>query len=267
MRPAKRGREALVRWRGFDHAGDTWEPEEHVKPLTKIVKFLEQPPAHVDMMLPQWLFLDALARQLTSKRIQDRGPLYKHELAVDGLVLPEVALRLLDILRRKVEPPLKLERSADGRRTTLYVDQLEHISKVVALHISRPTAGAGALRIRCGSTSHEDMLMVIPPLEIEYISPINVQSLPALGGRKFLVRLTTVAFNGKTGSPVWPKILHAADRYSLAEQRNIVAHAKAELAQRWSPAPVSHGLLAKGWHKLPPEVFALRFAHAMPSSF
>ena len=33
-------REALVRWKDYDHHGDTWEPEEHVFPKAKITNFL-----------------------------------------------------------------------------------------------------------------------------------------------------------------------------------------------------------------------------------
>ena len=30
---------ALVRWKGYDHHGDTWEPEEHVVPKAKITNY------------------------------------------------------------------------------------------------------------------------------------------------------------------------------------------------------------------------------------
>lgn len=257
MRPRGRTREALIRWRGYSCTGDTWEPEEHVKPAGKIKKYLEQPPALVDMKLPHWLFLDAVARQLTSQKSTDRGPRWKHEIILDSLVLPEVALQLLDILRKQVQPPLKLEKSQDGRTTTLYVDQLEDVARVVALHISRPENGTGALRIKCGKASYKDMLMVVPPLEISYTAPPDVQGLPAKGARKFLVRLTTVVFNGITGAARWPAVAAPEDRYSLAEQRHIVAHAKAALAQEWAPARISHPLFERKWHLLPPHQLEL----------
>ena len=38
-RQTKQGREVLVRWEGYDHRGDTWEPEEHVHPRSKVAKF------------------------------------------------------------------------------------------------------------------------------------------------------------------------------------------------------------------------------------
>ena len=47
-------REVLVRWKGYDHHGDTWEPEEHVVPKAKITNFL----AHASEEMPlRWYIM------------------------------------------------------------------------------------------------------------------------------------------------------------------------------------------------------------------
>ena len=39
-RPGRYGREFLVRWVGYNHYGDTWEPEEHIEPRSKVKNYL-----------------------------------------------------------------------------------------------------------------------------------------------------------------------------------------------------------------------------------
>ena len=87
-------REALVRWKDFGHHGDTWEPEEHVFPKAKITNFLAS--AHEELPL-RWYIMDAIAQQLTSRKIDERGPRHMFELPVEKLPYPVLAAKALDI--------------------------------------------------------------------------------------------------------------------------------------------------------------------------
>jgi hypothetical protein len=115
------------------------------------------------------------------------------------------------------------------------------------LHVSRHEHGVGTLRIHCGSASQEDMLMVIAPFVITYHKPQGTKGMPALGGRGFKVKLTTVKFN----EPDWPAIPNGKDKLNIDDQNNLVAHAKDELKQSHAPLPVTSRLRDSAWPSLP----------------
>ena len=61
-RAAIGGRQVLVRWVGFNHFGDTWEPVSHVWPVRKLTEFLKGFSVSVNLEYPIWLVRDAIAR-------------------------------------------------------------------------------------------------------------------------------------------------------------------------------------------------------------
>ena len=91
--------------------------------------------------------------------------------------------------------------------------------------------------------------------------------MKVMEGRYFEATISTVIFNGKSGDPSWPAIPKPEkdegeeededERMTVAEQQNIVSHAKEVLRQRWAPRPIPHKLITKGWPDLPKAVFKL----------
>ena len=273
MRQAQGGREFLVRWKGYSHYGDTWEPEEHVQPRVKVVSFLAQRGVTVDLAYPVWLVRDTIARQCTSAKISDRGAVWRRRVPIPALAIPEVGLGVINHLRRLFSPPVQLER--DGGDTFVTFSGLDQLSEVVAFHVPRPeerAIGAGNLRIRTGSATYEDLMSVFE-LTLRYHEPAERNGAPAMGGRYFEIELSTVVFEGKSGQPFWPampdgweldqngkKVEYNEDedlRLDDEERDLIVTHAKETLRQRWARTPISHALLKKGWHNLPAGVWKL----------
>ena len=273
MRAAHGGREFLVRWVGYTHYGDTWEPEDHIKPRSKVVSFLSRPGVTVDLEYPVWLVRDAVARQCTAAKISDRGAVWRRRVPVPGLAIPEVGRAVLEHFRRLFSPRVPLDR--DGGDTSVTFDQLDQLSEVVGFHIPRPeerAIGTGCLRIRTGAATYEDLMSVFE-LTLRYHEPAERNGAPAMGGRFFEIELSTVVFEGKSGQPHWPampdgweldkdgnRVNYDQDedlRLSDEEKSVIVTHAKEELRQRWAVTPITHGLLKKGWHNLPRNVWSL----------
>ena len=253
-------REALVRWKDFGHHGDTWEPEEHVFPKAKITNFLAS--AHEELPL-RWYIMDAIAQQLTSRKIDERGPRHMFELPVEKLSYPGLAAKALEVIRIQAGPGLQYgkdipDKHKDPTSLQLALWQPDQISKLVALHISRPHMGLGALRIKCGSASYTDMMLVAPPLILSARLPREKNELPTLAGCPFIIKMTTVVFNGLSGMPDFPAIRDASESYTFEERCNLVEMAREELAQPWSVKPVPHPLLKKGWHNLPSHKWALK---------
>jgi hypothetical protein len=194
-----------------------------------VAKFRLSASISVDLVVPRRLFLDAVARQRTSRKLTERGPKYKQPVTIDGFVVPELAHALLREFAKetgqKIQKITNPSNTAADHLLELY-DQ-EQIARLVMLHVSRHEHGVGTLRIHCGSASHEDMLMVIAPFGITYHEPHGTKGMPALGGRGFKVKLTTVKFN----EPDWPAIPNGKDQLNIDDQNNLVAHAKDELKQ------------------------------------
>ena len=69
VRGSKRGRELLVRWDGYNCLGDTWEPEEHVQPRSKVLKFDAGIPLKVDLRWYVAQFRNSIAMHMTSRKI------------------------------------------------------------------------------------------------------------------------------------------------------------------------------------------------------
>ena len=89
----------------------------------------------------------------------------------------------------------------------------------------------------------EDMAMVVPPVKVT-------------GGGEFTVELTIVTFNGKDGTPTFPK-LDGDDAFDSAERTVLVDHAKLVLKQIWTTDPIHHHLRARRWTHLPSHVHKL----------
>ena len=58
-------------------------------------------------------------------------------------------------------------------------------------------------------------------------------------------------FNGLYGTPRFPAVVGEDEKYTQDEMDNITQQAKLTLEQVWRTEKLSHGLLAKEWHRLP----------------
>ena len=63
--------------------------------------------------------------------------------------------------------------------------------------------------------------------------------------------VSTAMFNGAFGTPKFPAIAAEGEKYTQDEMDNMTHQAKLTLEQLWRTEKISHGLLAKGWHRLP----------------
>ena len=160
LRPGTLGPQALVRWKGYTFTGDTWEPLDHVPPA-KINVLLARPKATVDITYPLWVLRNHITRFCISRKIEERVPVFRKPIRIPELAAPELAHAVLEHLRCQFSPRLKLE--PEGCDRMLYVEELHHIADVVGFHMVRPderAVGVGALRINCGSSSYEEMLLI-----------------------------------------------------------------------------------------------------------
>ena len=55
------GRSLIVRWEGYNYLGDTREPEEHVRPRSKVQKYDAGIPLTVDLSFYIGVFRNAIA--------------------------------------------------------------------------------------------------------------------------------------------------------------------------------------------------------------
>lgn len=267
-RPGLHGIEYLVRWKNYNHYGDTWEPHEHIYPPSKLTTFYSRPTIQVSLTIPVWLLRDSIARQCSQRKISERGPVFRRTVPVDGLIVPEVGKAVIDHIRRLFSPPLPLDRSTAGV-TKLVISDLDNLSEIVGFHIARPehrAVGAGALRIKSGEHTYEDMMMVFE-LILTYKESEPKFEVESMGGRSFSYQISTVVFHGDTGLPDWPHMPNGKDKEGKVigedlrlldeERQHIVTHAKQELRQRWAPMPIPHRLLTRCWHLLPAEKWSL----------
>ena len=105
-RPGLHGIEYLVRWKNYNHYGDTWEPHEHIYPPSKLTTFYSRPTIQVSLTIPVWLLRDSIARQCSQRKISERGPVFRRTVPVDGLIVPEVGKAVIDHIRRLFSPQL-----------------------------------------------------------------------------------------------------------------------------------------------------------------
>ena len=106
---------------------------------------------------------------------------------VDKLSYPGLAAKALEAIRIQAGPGLQYgkdipDKHKDPTSLQLALWQPDDISRLVALHISRPHMGLGALRIKCGSASYSDMMLVAPPLILSARLPRERNELPMLAG-------------------------------------------------------------------------------------
>jgi hypothetical protein len=247
IRRTPRGQEAVVRWEDYGVLGDTSEPREHVQPPSKVAKFLAGLPITIDL---QW-HVDKLRRacrtRLTSRKISERGACHLSRVECASCDHPQVQRAVIDFFRKLSKPATPLK-DAGGGKVYFETSDLEHISDIVGLHLSDAQVGTGNLRIKCGSTSYEEMGMVT-----------GVKMVA--GGAEFQLLLTIVTFNGKYGTPTFPK-MEKKDVYNTEERNIIVDHAKLVLKQIWTTDPIRHHLRAARWTHLPSHVHKLTVAQA-----
>ena len=67
-RPGLHGIEYLVRWKNYNHYGDTWEPHEHIYPPSKLTTFYSRPTIQVSLTIPVRLLRDSIARQCSQRK-------------------------------------------------------------------------------------------------------------------------------------------------------------------------------------------------------
>jgi hypothetical protein len=254
-----------VRWEGYDHRGDTWEPRARVAGTDALATFEE-----LDQSLLQGVFYfrDSLYRILSSNTIAERDPVNEKTVVIDGVREENQARALLEYLAD--EAGIELEQTDDGVCLDTNGD-LDKISTVVAGHTVRPSNMMGSLRIKCGAASYNDM-SGISALRVYLYCPPAAKITYNFSGYRLEAEVTTVVFNGLTGAPRFPKMPMPTkldpnakeERYEVPERANIVAHFKGELAQRYSACAIPHPLRAAGWHLLPKGTHWLPVAVAIP---
>ena len=91
--------EFLCIWKGYGPDGDTWEPKEnlgeHFGKAAALNKKVE-----VQLDRHRYLFQEAVAKQLTSKKVKDKAAVWQKELVVHSIVDVEVAEALIASWRR-----------------------------------------------------------------------------------------------------------------------------------------------------------------------
>ena len=260
----------MVRWIDYNHLQDTREPTQHVYPKRKLGDF------HRSLIIDQIdveqllnIFRTDIARQLASRKIAERTPVYKKKVLIEEFRLTQLSLPLLRYLSRLVGVALKQE------GTTWWLKlggKLEKIGEALLFHTNGQ--GNGALRVKCGQASYEDMLCV---WDLE----IFVTETSSFGGRRGGYIYSTLGFNGRSGEPLLPKIPdgwdknkkgvweHDADkdeRLTKLEISAIMGYVRTALQQRWTVEPVRHRLRDEAkWHLLPPSKWALPQALANPT--
>jgi hypothetical protein len=254
-------RQYLVRWKGYDARGDTWQGAEDVGAglLAEYHKRLNGPEADIECAVHQLRL--ALGRLLTSRNKEDRRSCADRELSFPQFASPYVGPKLLERLRQLSGTRAKIERRAlggDRRELLLFLgpSELDAIGRLVSLHATRPEVGVGNLRIHSGGSTHECMMLITPPVTISYTEPAPDKFGAVMGPRSFSVVLSTLHINGKTGDATFPA---ADEQWNKTDMNVIVSHAKMYLEQPWVPRAqrIRHHLLVEGWHKLPAEKWRL----------
>ena len=224
------------------------EPAEHAYPKTKLAKFDKGLPVSVDLSWYVRKLRDTIVRQLSARKIRERGPRFRRRMPVHALAGPDVSAAVL----KHIAAMLGLRIKHKGTQSWLELRQLKEVSQLALIHAGRPHAGFGALRIKCGEDTYDDMMMAIPPLKL---------TATASGG--FEMELTTVVFDGGYGTPDFPKVDDADELLDAGERNHVVEYARSELKQRWHGIP--HPLVQKGWANLPKHVHSLSKAVAYPA--
>ena len=132
-RPGLHGIEYLVRWKNYNHYGDTWEPHEHIYPPSKLTTFYSRPTIQVSLTIPVWLLRDSIARQCSQRKISERGPVFRRTVPVDGLIVPEVGKAVIDHIRHLFSPPLPLVTEGNDRK--VIIEDLVQVSEAIGLHV------------------------------------------------------------------------------------------------------------------------------------
>ena len=240
-RQSKRGQEHLVRWKGYNFLGDTWEPEDHIHPPSKVIKFNAIVPVTVDVKWVLGELRESVRRRMTSRQIKERGPMHRARMSIPSCAHPELSRALVHLIKSEFSPRSKVEDEGKGE-VSIELWGLDEIADLVALHAGDNPVGIGNLRIKCGAASHEDMMMIIPPFKLYG------------GGRECKYEVSATTFNGTTGRPRWAAIADTAEQHSSVERNAMVDHAKLILSQTWTTYPIRHRLQSRGWHTLPSQI-------------
>ena len=233
---------AAIRWAGFAAVGDTWEPVENVLLLNKVHEFTHGPTAPVPIELGKYYLRATIFNSLSGRKQNEKKPYYKHAINVPQLCYDELAIAVLHDLAQIEGCSLAKETTHEGTIYILTVNTLDAAADFLLTHVAKPDIGNGSLRFVSGAAGYLDMTKLLPGTFVEYLVPAVKSNVPSFASRKATVYVFTAIFNGLSGTPTWPAIIAESERLTLAEQDAIVQHAKLELRQSWSVAPLPHPL-------------------------
>ncbi len=239
---------AWTRWDGYNFLGDTLEPLDNIEPKSKLTIARKPKTVTVDLAVPRRRLSLNIISFLASSKISERKPVHRKEIVLDFLPFSDLAVGLIRAIGTEIGTKVKVTTKKGKKVTTLEVWELDKLADLLRIHVYKPDMGHGALRIRSGSNTYEDLTMLIPPYKIEHTEPAD----GALDAPRYTKQyVSTAMFNGLFGTPRFPAVVGEDEKYTQDEMDNITQQAKLTLEQVWRTEKLSHGLLAKGWHRLP----------------